>query len=71
MWDKLEGLRAPVGPLQGAGISNNGYLHFRFCQGWEVDKKILDEIYVQFRDYAAKNDIPELPVVFEWADLAE
>lgn len=68
MWNKLEGLRAPEGPIVGAGTSHKGYLHFRFSSDWEVDKEVLNEIYVQFRDYAVKNDILELPVLFEWAD---
>ncbi len=68
MWDKLEGVRAPEGPVQGAGTSNKGYLYFSFCTDWEIDKEVLNEIYVQFSDYAAKHDILELPVLFKWAD---
>ncbi|QGT98786.1 hypothetical protein SYNTR_0193 [Candidatus Syntrophocurvum alkaliphilum] len=71
-WDemqyKLEGLHAPEGPMQGMGISDKGYLHFSFCTEWKVDKEVLNEIYIEFRDYAAKNDIPELPVLFKLAD---
>ncbi|OWZ83814.1 hypothetical protein [Natranaerobius trueperi] len=68
VWDKLEMLRAPEGPIQGAGINKEGYLYFRFCTDWDIDKEILDEIYVQFRDYAVKNDIQEVPVVFKWVE---
>jgi hypothetical protein len=68
LWKELDGFFAPEGPVQGAGTSREGYLFFGFNRDWEVDKEVLDEIYVQFRDYAAKNDIPELPVVFKWAD---
>ena len=69
VWDeKLEGLFAPEGPVHGTGTSNKGYLYFKFCREWEASKEVLDEIYVQFSEYAAKNGIPELPVVFKWAD---
>ncbi len=66
LWNKLDVLQAPEGPVRGAGTSWGGYLHFRFCRDWEVDKEVLDKIYAQFRGYAEKNDIPELPVVFKW-----
>jgi hypothetical protein len=68
LWDELGGLQAPEGPVRGWGTSKEGYLHFSFCRDWEVDKDVLDEIYARFRDQAAKHNIPDLPVVFEWAD---
>jgi len=72
VWDELlrgmDDLRAPEGPIYGWGTNREGYLFFRFCQDWEVDKEVLDEIYVRFHDKAAKHDISHLPVVFEWAE---
>lgn len=68
LWKELDGLFAPEGPVQGAGTSREGYLFFRFNRDWEVDKEVLDDIHIQFRDYAAKNDISELPVAFKGAD---
>ncbi len=68
MWLKLEGLLAPEGPVYGAGTSDNGYLFFIFNSDWKVDQVILNEIYAEFSEYATKNDINELPVVFKRVD---
>ncbi|MDD4239251.1 MAG: hypothetical protein PHT62_11965 [Desulfotomaculaceae bacterium] len=62
---EMDSLQAPEGPICGWGTSSEGYLFFRFCQDWEVDKEVLDEIYIQFQDKAAKHDIFHLPVVFQ------
>lgn len=70
LWKELDGFLAPEGPVQGAGTSRGGYLVFTFYRDWKVDKEVLDEIYLRFRDKAAKHGISHLPVVFEWAEAA-
>ncbi|MGI6648837.1 MAG: hypothetical protein ACOX5W_07190 [Bacillota bacterium] len=66
LWEELEGISAPEGPVRGSGTSSEGYLEFRFDNDWEVNKEILDKLYNAFQDKASEQGITDLPVVFRW-----
>ncbi len=71
LWEKLEGMRAPGGPVAGFGTNNEGYLEFIFGKNWEVEQEVLDKIYEVFQIYAAEHNITALPVVFKWHQNSE
>ncbi|SFI18534.1 hypothetical protein SAMN05192551_1087 [Tindallia magadiensis] len=64
LWDELNDLQAPEGPVIGSGIHPDGYLHIRFREDWEKDLELINEMYEVFKDYAAENDIEALPMLF-------
>lgn len=66
LWEELDGLQAPEGPIRGSGTNKDGYLEFRFYEDWEVDQEVLDEIYAVFKNRASEHGITDLPVVFKW-----
>ncbi len=66
LWKELDGLRAPEGPIQGAGTNKDGYLEFRFHEEWKVDQEVLDEVYALFSNKALEHGIKDLPVVFKF-----
>lgn len=65
--EEMTAYMRPNGSVMSYGYNYQGYLSVRFLEGTEVNESTLDEIYSIFNEEAMKDNISDVPVLFQYS----